>query len=66
MFGGLSEPPVDGGIVGPTFACIIGQQFKNLKYGDRFWFENERILNSEHSGYSLGMAFINSIMRIND
>ena len=35
--GGLAERPVVSGLVGPTFACVIGQQFLNLRRGDRFW-----------------------------
>ncbi|CAH1239207.1 PXDN [Branchiostoma lanceolatum] len=38
--GGLSEEAVPGGIVGPTFACLIGMQFQDIRKGDRFWFEN--------------------------
>ncbi|CAG9826224.1 unnamed protein product [Diabrotica balteata] len=35
--GGLAEKPVKGAVVGPTFACIIAQQF---------WYENGEFLSS--------------------
>ncbi|XP_019636936.1 PREDICTED: thyroid peroxidase-like [Branchiostoma belcheri] len=38
--GGLAEESVPDGVVGPTFACLIGLQFQALRKGDRFWFEN--------------------------
>jgi peroxidase len=38
--GGLSEDAVQDGLVGPTFACIIGLQFEKVKSGDRFFFTN--------------------------
>lgn len=37
---GIAEWHVLGGIIGPTFACLIAQQFHNLRNGDRFWYEN--------------------------
>lgn len=38
--GGVSELPVNGGILGRTFTCIISNQFSASKFGDRFWYEN--------------------------
>lgn len=37
---------MDGGIVGPTFANIIADQFARLKKGDLFYYENGPDVNS--------------------
>ena len=39
--GGLAEISNDDGLVGPTFGCLIGEQFKSLLFGDRFFFTHK-------------------------
>ena len=38
--GGLSEEKLPGTIFGPTFACIVGRTYSDLRDGDRFYWEN--------------------------
>lgn len=37
--GGVSERPVNGAILGPTFLCLIGDQMARLRRGDRLFYE---------------------------
>lgn len=37
--GALSEPPMEGAIIGPLLSCLLTDQFMRIKVGDSFWFE---------------------------
>ena len=39
--GAMNEFPTPGSAVGFTLKCILTQQFRNLRRGDRFWYENK-------------------------
>ncbi len=52
--GGLAEEPLPGGLIGPTFGCILANTFVAVRDGDRFFFEN--IFNKKQ---------INEIKRVN-
>ncbi|CAL8121494.1 unnamed protein product [Orchesella dallaii] len=40
FIGGIHETPLEGAVVGPTFACIIGDQFVRSKRGDRYFHDH--------------------------
>ena len=40
FIGGISETPAAGSLLGPTFRCVVGDQFKRLLAGDRFWYDS--------------------------
>ena len=40
FIGGISELSAPGAIVGPTFQCLVGDQFKRLQQGDRFFYDS--------------------------
>lgn len=47
--GGILENIQDGSELGPTFTCMLLQQFRNLRFGDRFWYER----NDTCTGFTL-------------
>ena len=45
--GGLAEERLPGSLLGPTFACLFGITFGNLRDGDRFFYTNPGVFESK-------------------
>lgn len=56
--GALSERPAPGALVGPTFRCIIGLQFRMFKIGDRFFYENDFV----PTGFTTGKFMFETLL----
>ncbi|XP_024918295.1 eosinophil peroxidase [Cynoglossus semilaevis] len=59
--GGVAEPFVPGGRVGPLFACLIARQFKNVRDGDRLWYQNPGFFTARQRA-ALGSASLSRII----
>lgn len=51
--GGSLESHVAGALAGPTFLCILTEQFYRTRVGDRFFFEN----GEKYVGFTPGMLY---------
>jgi hypothetical protein len=58
FMGGLAEKHAKNALVGETFQAIIASQFRNLRTGDRFFWQNQ--------GFSPQISFVISRTRLSD
>ena len=57
--GGITETPRDDALVGPLFECLLGRQFRDLKFGDRYWYETKGV-----EGFRRGKHINNFFLKI--
>lgn len=60
--GGLSEENLPSSIIGATFACILANTFRNLRDGDRFYFENPSTFTSQQFGEIMNKSSLSKVI----
>jgi len=61
--GFVAEDHMAGAMIGETMMVIIGEQFKVLRDGDRFYYENDPILNQAEKDEIKNTRLVDIIMR---
>ncbi|XP_028937561.1 lactoperoxidase [Ornithorhynchus anatinus] len=55
--GAIAEPFVPNGRVGPLLACLLGKQFRQIRDGDRFWWENPGVFTYQQRAALARISF---------
>lgn len=56
--GGVTETPRDDALVGPLFECLLGRQFHDIKFGDRYWYETNGVEGFPRRKYKVMKIFL--------
>lgn len=56
--GGVTETPRDDALVGPLFECLLGRQFHDIKFGDRYWYERNGVEGFPRRKYKVMKIFL--------
>ena len=62
--GGLLERKDGDAMVGPTFKCLVGDQFRRIRMGDRFWYEEPNQAGSFTIGNHIDDYIVTSFIQI--
>ena len=62
--GGLLERKDGDAMVGPTFKCLVGDQFRRIRMGDRFWYEEPNQAGSFTIGNQIDYYLLTSFIRL--
>ncbi len=64
--GGYAEPDVEGSEVGETFQTILVDGFLRMRDGDRFWYENDELLDNYRGIVDLNVTLADVIENNSD